>query len=87
MQRVMDAIRFIMHKHGFHIFNYIDDLIGCDKPTKGFKFIKQLIQGLGLEVSADKLYVPQVPVPCLGIDVNVLTCIISIPQEKLSNVV
>ena len=24
MQRVTDAIRFIMHKHGFHIFNYIN---------------------------------------------------------------
>ena len=57
MQRVMDAIRVIMHKHGFHIFNYIDDLIGCDEPItahEAFNFFKQLIQDLGLVISAEK---------------------------------
>ena len=32
MQRVTDAIRQIMSQRGFYVFDYIDDLIGCDPP-------------------------------------------------------
>ena len=32
MQRVTDSLRCIMHKNGYFITNYIDDLIGCNKP-------------------------------------------------------
>ena len=57
MQCVTDAIRFIMHKHGFRIFNYIDDMIGCNEPTtahEAFTFLKQLLQDLGLVICAEK---------------------------------
>ena len=32
MQRVTDSLSCIMHKNSYFISNYIDDLIGCDKP-------------------------------------------------------
>ena len=86
MQRLTDSIRGIMHSKGYFIANYIDDLIGCDPPKvawEAFKFLKQLIVDLGLVISQGKLFEPQICIPCLGINVNVNTGIISIPDEKM----
>ena len=46
---------------------------------EAFKFLKQLIIDLGL----GNLFEPQNCIPCLGINVNVDTGIISIPDEKM----
>ena len=49
MQRVTDSLRCIMHKNGYFITNYIDDLIGCDKPkvaVEAFTFLQNLIKKL-----------------------------------------
>ena len=32
-QRVTNSLRCIMHKNGYFITNYIDNLIGCDKQS------------------------------------------------------
>ena len=88
-QRVTDAIRYIVHKKGFRIFNYIDDFIGCESPAlakASFECLNALLGELGMPVSEDKLFEPQVEVPCLGIMVNVQTGIISIPEEKLHDI-
>ena len=66
MQRVTDSIRCIMHKRGYFIVNYIDDLIGCDKPQvarEAYKFLKNLIVQLGLVISEEKLFAPQTCIP------------------------
>ena len=79
-----------MHNKGYFLTNYIDDLIGCDKPEtafKAFQFLKSLIITLGLVISESKLYEPQKCIPCLGINVNIETGIISIPEEKLGEIV
>ena len=75
-----------MHNKGFFLTNYIDDLIGCDEPEtaiKALQFLKNLIIKLGLVNSENKLYEPQKFIPCLGINVNIETGIISIPEEKV----
>ena len=61
MQRVTDSLRCIMHKNGYFIINYIDDLIGCDKPevtVEPFQFLQNLIKKLGLVISEEKLFAP-----------------------------
>ena len=50
---------------------------------EAFKFLKQLIVDLGLVISQGKLFELQNCIPCLGINVNVDTGIISIPDEKM----
>ena len=48
MQRVTDIVRSMMHYIGYFLTNYIDDLIGCDKPEKAikaFQFLKKLKLG------------------------------------------
>ena len=90
MQRVTDSIRIIMHKKGFFITNYIDDLIGCDEPQVAivaFQFLKKLIVDLGLVISESKLFQPQKCIPCLGINVDIETGIISIPDDKLNEII
>ena len=89
MQRIVDSIRTIMHKTIF-ITNYIDDLIGCDKPQVAivaFQFLKKLIVDLGLVISESKLFIPQKCIPCLGINMDIDTGIISIPNEKLNEII
>ena len=41
MQKVTDSIRGIMHKKGYHITNYIDDLIGCETAVEAYKFLNR----------------------------------------------
>ena len=79
-----------MHKKDFFITNYIDDLIGCDEPQvtiAAFQFLKQLIVDLGLVISESKLFKPQKCILCLGINVNINAGIISIPDEKLHEII
>ena len=68
MQRVTDSLRhnIIMHKNGYFITNYIDNLIGCDEPhvaMEAFQFLKKLIVELGLVISQGKLFKPQKSIP------------------------
>ena len=90
MQRVTDSLRCIMHNKGYFLTNYKDDLIRCDEPEiafKAFQFLKNFIFKLGLVISESKLYEQQKCIPCLGINVNIETGIISIPVEKLGEIV
>lgn len=80
MQRVTDSLRCIMHKKGYLLTNYMDDLIGCDKPElaiKDFKFLTNVIIRLGQLISESKLYKLQKYIPCLGINVNIDTGFLS----------
>lgn len=73
-----------MHKKRYFITNYIDDFIGCDNPevaVEAFNFLKTLIIKLGLVIRQNKLYCPQVCIPCLDINVKFETGIISISDE------
>ena len=88
-QRFTDAIRFVMHQHGYFLANYIDDLIGCDPPKiayAGYQFLLTLLKSLGVPISQDKLCSPSTQVICLGIDLNVTTGTITIPSPKLHDI-
>ena len=79
-----------MHNNRYFVTNYIDNLIGCNEPETAFKtfqFLKNLIIKLGLVISENKLYEQQKCSPCLSINVNIKTGIISISEEKLGEIV
>lgn len=79
-----------MHKKGYFITNYINDLIGCDKPKvtmEAFQFFKELIVNLGLVISEGRLFTPQTCIPCLGINVDIKKGIIYFPGEKFGEIV
>ena len=87
-EKVTDSIRYIMRKHGFYnLFNYVDDLIYCDLPSKiheAYKFLLQLLPKLGLEINKKKLVPTTTSMICLGILVDSETRTMSVPPEKLT---
>ena len=80
-----------MQQHGFpHLFNYIDDLIYTGLPSQiqpSYQFLLQLLQELGLEISQKKLVPPDTVVTCLGIQIDTVNRTLSIPQQKLKEIV
>ena len=87
----MDAIRVITKKKRNHntLLNYIDDLIYIGLPSKiheSYTFSLSLLQDLGLEVSDSKLVPPCTRVTCLGIQVDTVHKILSIPNKKLQEI-
>ena len=86
-ERCSDAIRYIMKNFGHNaLINYIDDLIYIGLPSKIYHSYCQLLsllEELGLEISQSKLVSPSPSVVCLGIQVNTVARMLSIPDEKL----
>ena len=69
-----------------NLFNYVDDLIYCDLPSKiheAYKILLQLLPKLGLEINKKKLVPPTTSMICLGILVESQTRTMSVPPEKL----
>ena len=88
-QRVSDAVRHIMRRHGHKFINYVDDYIGFGVPsnaTASFDLLFDLLQKLGLTVSQKKLVPPTTSVVCLGVEINTLSGTVSIPAEKLRQI-
>ena len=80
-----------MQQHSFpHLFNYIDDLIYTGLPSDihtSFHFLLNLPQDLGLDISQKKLVPPSTSVVCLGICIDMVTRTLSIPDQKLAEIV
>ncbi len=78
-----------MQGKGYHLFNYIDDCIGCDPPgyiEAGFDELCALLTQLGLCISKDKLFAPAEEVTCHGININFTKDLLTIPDDKLKSV-
>ena len=79
-----------MKNNEYCIYNYIDDCIGADRPDiarAAYKYLRALLQELGLPISISKLFEPAHCVTCLGIDIDVVTGTLSIPPVKLQEIV
>ena len=91
LEKVTDSIRYIMREHGFYnLFNYVDDLIYCDLPSKiheAYEFLLKLLPELGLDINKKKLVPPTTSMICLGILVDSQARTMSVPPEKLASIV
>ena len=90
-EKVTDSIRFIMRIHGFQdLFNYVDDMMLCGTPSKihpAFQFLVHLLDQLGLTLNSKKLVSPTTSMVCLGILIDTETRTMSVPPEKLENII
>ena len=71
------------------LMNYIDDLLYVDTPTQiwdSYHYLFKLLHELGLEVSQSKLIPPSSQVICLGVLVDSVNKMLSIPGEKLQEI-
>ena len=88
-QRLSDAVRHMMRQRDFDIINYIDDILGIELPSHvdaSFDTLRSLLVHLGFEISYNKLVNPATCVNCLGILVNTENFTLSIPDEKLQEI-
>ena len=78
-----------MKSKAYDIINYIDDVIGFGtvstaKPS--FDTLQELLQKLGFDISFKQLVEPTTKVTCLGIEEYTKEFTISVPNEKLNNI-
>ena len=88
-QHLSDAIRHMMRHLGFDVLNYVDDFVGIGTPSvarRSYDALIQLLQKLGLEVSAKKLVPPSTKAVCLGIEIDSENCTVAIPPDKLRHI-
>ena len=78
-----------MRQNGHCVIDYIDDYLGLGIPDVAFRsyqFLIGLMNRLGLMISKKKLVEPGTRVVCLGVLIDSVEGIISIPEEKLQQV-
>ena len=86
-QCVTNAIQFLHSLQGYFSTNYVDDFGGCDTPeraTDSFHALQHLFHFLGIDSATEKDCPPSTFMVFLGILFNTVTMTMSIPQEKLS---
>ena len=80
-----------MKNNGHNAFlNYIDDLGYSAVPStiqKSYNFLLELLQHLGLDISSKKLHPPSTQAVCLGIMFDTVNRTLSIPTEKLQEII
>lgn len=89
-QRVSQAVVYLMAQEGFTVLAFLDDFAGCEmdrtKAEAAYACFIRLTTRLGLQLANDKCAPPATIMQWLGYDINAQTMIISIPQEKLKEV-
>ena len=80
----------MMRQHSHDVINYIDDILGIDLPSRvdaSFDALSSLLECLGFEISQNKLVKASTCVNCLGIVVNTKDFNLSVPPQKLQEIV
>ena len=90
-QRATDAVRFIMHKAGHTIVNYIDDLIGIahsyTEAQAGLATLQSTLAALGLPENMKKTQHPSRSVKVLGTLFCLDSGTIQVPGDKLEDII
>ena len=87
--RLSDFLRYLHAKQGIYTMSYIDDLLGAELPSKAensFKYMVKLLRDLNIPISESKLTAPTTVITCLGIEVNSVKATLSIPNDKLKDI-
>ena len=91
MQKVADAIVRILDKKGVKALMYLDDIFvvsdSRDKAIQNYAIVRALLDELGLPEAVDKAQPPAKVVRWLGIDIDALHGTISVPPEKLNDII
>ena len=80
----------MIRRQEFTVLNYVNDFIGIATPNvarRSYDALLELLQKLGLEVSVKKLVSPATKVTCLGVDMDSVERMVSIPDAKLHQIV
>ena len=91
LQRAFRNLRvtYLMRTQNVWVMAYLDDIIGIAPPDTAdgaFLTLKKLLQNLGLPINHKKVASPSSQITCLGININAVTGVLSIPDEKLQKI-
>ena len=84
-QMVTYAAVFIHTKYGYFLINYLDDLGGCEQEEiaeDAFKHLQFVLTSMGLKAVPHKTIAPCTNMVFLGIEVNMVTMTLLIPEAK-----
>ena len=84
-----DLFRYLAFQQGHITYTYVDDVIATSGPEYaelGFSFLKNLLEELNFPISPNKLVSPTHEATCLGIIINTRNQTLSVPQEKLQEI-
>ncbi len=86
-QRTTNSVTYLFQRDGYSLCNYLDDMGGCDTPTRAplaFQTLGYLLNSLGLTENTDKAVQPCTVMVFLGILVNSVDFTLTIPADKLA---
>ena len=87
--RTTDILRCTMASLNVNVYSYVDDIICVHQRHNvkhEFRALYSLFEFLGLPINPKKLCPPSRSLTCMGIDVNVDTGTLTIPQDKCLHV-
>ena len=90
MTRLTDFFRFLMTQKGYHIYSYVDDMIGCAEESNADSqcdFLLSLLERLGFPISPKKLVRPTKVCNCLGIVIDTTNRTLSVSEEKQQEII
>lgn len=88
-QRTTSAVKYIFHKQGRSVENYLDDFGGVDSPEKAqasFQALGNLLSQLGLVEANSKVLPPSTKMVFVGVLCNSDNMTISVTPERLTRV-
>ena len=75
-----------MFKQSYIVYTYVDDILGLGiepQAHEAFRYLLGILKDLEFPISQSKLVAPTTRCNCLGIMVDTKECILSIPHQKL----
>lgn len=90
-QRAANALVYIMAQAGHFSIAYLDDFAGCansyQDATEAFRHFMAVSKSLGLQLAENKCVQPATQVEWLGYSINSIDMTVSIPEDKLAEVI
>lgn len=90
-QRVANALVFMMSRMGFNMIAYLDDFAACcstkQQADSSFQAFNNLTSELGLKLAQHKSCPPTTNIEWLGYTIDSLEMKVSIPHDKLQQVI
>jgi len=87
-QRTTSAVIHILTQFGFTADVYLDDFYGAEESTRSteaYNTLQSLFDQLGLQSSPEKDCFPSTNMVCLGIEVDTVNFSLSVPQERVDD--
>ena len=88
-QRSTSVIRHVMTNMSYHVYNYCDDFMSVNTPSRawaGYAALGNLLRDLGVREAEDKSVPPTTVIEFLGVIFDLIRMLLIIPEDKLDDI-